>query len=172
MTDRPLLFSTPHGSHLYGTAHAGSDRDTYAVYGNVPHARAHWAKQTIVGDEDQFRIDLGTWLHHCEIGVPQALEAMFSPIPTYDQLGPLRAGFRVSTAVIPRFLRTVRHFSTAGTVKKRRHALRLALNAHDVLRYGRYDPTMTPEQIAWATRIAEAMPGDECAAVAEAMIFR
>lgn len=172
MTERPLLFSTPHGSHLYGLAHAGSDRDTYAVYGNVPHKRAHWARQTIVGDQDQFSIDLGTWLHHCEIGVPQALEAMFSPIPTFDQLGPLRAGFRVGTAVIPRFMRTIRSFCADGSVKRRRHALRLSINARDLLHHGRYDPTMTPEDAKWATRIAESMAGDEVAGVAEAMIFR
>lgn len=168
---RQLLFSTPHGSHLYGLATATSDRDTYEVYTSVPHARAGWAHQSIDGAHDTFRIEFGTWLTQCHAGVPQALEAMFSPMPTYDAIGPFRAGFRVGTHVIPTFLRTIRHFAAAGDLKRRRHALRLGLNARDVLRYGRYSPVMNHAEVAWATRVAERLHGDEAAGVAEASIF-
>lgn len=169
---RTLLFSTPHGSHLYGTATPTSDRDTYEVYTSVPHVRAGWAHQSIAGGDDRFRIEFGTWLHQCHAGVPQALEAMFSPVASYDAIGAFRAGFRVGSTVVPTFLRTIRHFTATGDLKRRRHALRLGLNARDILRYGRYNPALTAEDLAWVTRMAERLHGDEAAAVAESVIFR
>lgn len=162
---RQVLFSTPHGSHLYGLAHAGSDRDRYTVVTRVPHipqrTRARYARQTIRGDDDEFVIDLSTWLQLCERGVPQALEAMWSQSATIDLIGPFRASYRVGTAVIPTYLRTIRSFARADGFKRRRHAARLALNARDILTHGHFNPLLTPAQADWASWVAENLDGDE-----------
>ncbi len=41
-----VLFKTPHGSHLYGLAHADSDKDFYTVLDKVPTARARSRSST------------------------------------------------------------------------------------------------------------------------------
>lgn len=163
--NRQILFSTPHGSHLYGLAHAGSDRDTYTVVTRAPHvaqrSRARFAKQTINGEDDEFVIDLSTFLLLCEKGVPQALEAMWSQSPTEDLIGALRGSYRASTHVIPTYLRTIKSFSRAGDFKRRRHALRLALNARDILRYGYFNPLLEAEQIRLINDLAAGEDSEE-----------
>lgn len=162
---RMVLFSTPHGSHLYGLAHAGSDRDRYTVVARLPHvdqrSRARYARQTINGAGDEFVIDLSTWLQLCEKGVPQALEAMWSRTPTVDLLGDFRSSYRAGTAVIPTYLRTIRSFARADGFKRRRHAARLALNARAIIEDGHFNPLLTPEQIAWTTQVASEHEGEE-----------
>lgn len=155
---RTVLFSTPHGSHLYGLAHSGSDRDTYTVVTRLPHvaqrSRARYARQTIRGDQDEFVIDFSTWLQLCEKGVPQALEAMFSPQPTVDLIRSFRAAYRATPAVVPTYLRTITSFTRSGDWKRRRHAARLALNVRSILRSGRFNPEMDASEVLFATACA------------------
>jgi hypothetical protein len=165
---RELLFSTPHGSHLYGLARPDSDRDTYEVYTTIPHARAKWARQTIAGDSDVFRIDYSTWLHQCSIGVPQALEAAFSRQATFDLIGPFRAGLRVGTTAHERYLRTIKTFALdprnmvdGAAFKRRRHALRLALQGRQLARTGRFDPTLSPADAEWCTELTRLLEDDD-----------
>ena len=164
---REVLFSTPHGSHLYGLAHEGSDRDTYTVVTRAPHveqrSRARYARQTIKGSEDEFVIDLSTFLLLCDKGVPQALEAMWSQSPTVDLLGALRGGYRASTPVIGTYLRTIKSFARAGDYKRRRHALRLALNARDILHFGFFNPRLTESDAQLVSRLAHREDAEDVA---------
>lgn len=159
MTERQVLFSTPHGSHLYGLARPDSDRDTYTVVSRLPHVshngtRSRYAKQTIKGNDDVFVIDLSTFMLLCEKGVPQALEAMWSQSPTVDMIGDLRASYRASTAVLPTYMRTIKSFIKADDYKRRRHALRLALNANSIREFGFFNPTLTEKEAKVISELA------------------
>lgn len=158
---REVLFKTVHGSRLYGLAHAGSDDDFYTVVTKEPYTgkgqgKARYAKQTIVGDEDSMLVDLDTWVEMCKNGVPQALEAMFSQMPLVDRLGSFRNSFRCGTEVYERYFRTIKSFALAEdeTIKKRRHALRLALNLNELARYGRFNPTLSADDARYITNMA------------------
>lgn len=156
---REVLFKTVHGSRLYGLAHAGSDEDFYTVVSKKPYTgkgqgKARYAKQTIVGDEDSMIVDFGTWVEMCRSGVPQALEAMFSDMTVGDdRIADFRRGFRVGTEVYERYFRTIKSFALAedDTRKKRRHALRLALNLNEMARTGRFNPTLSAEDARYIT---------------------
>jgi predicted nucleotidyltransferase len=150
-----MLFKTVHGSHLYGLAHAQSDNDFYTVLDRVPKKRALYAKQKISSDgTDSMVVDFGTWLGMCQDGVPQALEAMFSSKAIYDDIAEFRASYHVGTTAHERFLRTIKSFAVNQDYKRKRHGLRLALNFYDMSRNGRYDPTLTPNQVDFVTDVA------------------
>jgi predicted nucleotidyltransferase len=160
---REVLFKTVHGSRLYGLAHAGSDEDFYTVVTKKPvdtyynrQSKARYAKQKITGDEDSMVVDFGTWVEMCKSGVPQALEAMFSDMVVEDRIKEFRESFRCGTQVYERYFRTIKSFALAEDdgIKKRRHALRLSLNLRDIGRYGRFNPTLSPEDAAWITDMA------------------
>lgn len=160
--EREVLFKTIHGSRLYGLAHAGSDEDFYTVVTKKPYTgrgqgKARYAKQKINGDEDSMVVDFGTWVEMCKAGVPQALEAMFSEMVIGDdRIKDFRSGFRVGTEVYARYYRTIKSFALAEDdgIKKRRHALRLACNLRDIGRYGRFDPTLSPDDARYITNMA------------------
>jgi predicted nucleotidyltransferase len=152
--ERLTLFKTVHGSHLYGLAHAGSDNDYYTVVTKKEvdtrfgkQTRSRYAKQKIDGTEDSMVVDFGTWVEMCKSGVPQALEAMFSTMPMEDSIADFRASFRVGTEAYDRYLRTIKSFALSedNNFKKRRHALRLALNLQEIGRTGRFNPTLSKE---------------------------
>lgn len=161
---REVLFKTVHGSRLYGLSHADSDEDFYTVVTKQSTAtrfgrqtRARYAKQKIDGNEDSMVVDFGTWVEMCKSGVPQALEAMFSNMPVGDdRIADFRSGFRVGTEVYERYFRTIKSFALSEdkTIKKRRHALRLALNLRDIGRYGRFNPTLSVEDARFITNMA------------------
>lgn len=157
------MFKTIHGSRLYGLNHANSDEDFYTVVTKTPvdsrwgrQTRARYAKQTTQNGEDSMVVDFGTWVEMCRNGVPQALEAMFSEMPIEDRIEDFRRGFRVGTEVYARYFRTIKSFALAddSTGKKRRHALRLALNLRDIGRYGRFNPTLSAEDARYITFMA------------------
>lgn len=162
--ERQVLFKTIHGSRLYGLAHAGSDEDFYTVVTKKPvdtrynrQTRARYAKQKITGGEDSMVIDFGTWIEQCKSGVPQALEAMFSDMAIgEDKIADFRRGFRCGTDVFERYYRTIKSFALAEDegIKKRRHALRLALNLNQLAKTGRFNPTLSPEDARYITRMA------------------
>lgn len=153
--EKTVLFKTIHGSRLYGLHHENSDEDFYTVVDKVKTARARYAKQTIVGQDDTMMVDFGTWLGMCVNGVPQALEAMFSQHVIVDQIEDFREGYRVSSGALERYLRTITSFCMTQDPKRKRHGLRLALNAYDFQRAGRFNPSLTPNEIDWATEQAK-----------------
>lgn len=160
--EREVLFKTVHGSRLYGLSHANSDEDFYTVVTKKPYAgrgqgKARYAKQKINGDEDSMVVDFGTWVEMCRSGVPQALEAMFSDMAIGDdRIKDFRAGFRCGTEVYERYFRTIKSFALAEDegIKKRRHALRLAINLNQMARYGRFNPTLTEDDARYITGMA------------------
>ena len=154
--EKRILFKTVHGSHLYGLAHAESDNDFYTVLDKVKNARAKYAKQTISDDgTDSMVVDFGTWLDQCVSGVPQALEAMFSNSPLVDDISHFRSAYRVSTGASERYLRTITNFVFTQDPKRKRHGLRLALNMYDFTRAGRFNPTLTPNEVDFVTEQAK-----------------
>jgi predicted nucleotidyltransferase len=162
-----VLFKTVHGSRLYGLSHANSDEDFYTVVSKVKTKKAKYSTHKIVGDVDSVVVDLGTWLRYCEMGVPQALEAMFSNMALVDRLTPLRVHYHVGTQVYDRYLRTIKSFAlndetdTRVNFKKKRHAMRLALNMYEMRGRGRFNPTLDTGQIDMINVYAE-LSGEEC----------
>lgn len=146
-----VLFKTVHGSHLYGLAHSQSDNDYYTVVDKVKTNRAKYAKQRIVDGEDSMTVDFGTWVNMCWIGVPQALEAMFSQQALEDKIAPFRSQFRVSTRASERYIRTITSFTMTQDPKRKRHGLRLALNMYDFQRAGRFNPSLSPNEADYIT---------------------
>ncbi len=152
---RTQLFKTLHGSHLYGLATPESDTDYFTVVTKEKQSRKRYAKQSIVDGIDSNVVDLGTFLVGCEKGVPQYLEAMFSEQAIGDDLiADLRRNFRVSTGVLETYYRTIKSFALAEGYKTKRHALRLAFNARDIGRYGRFNPTLDAETAAYISDMA------------------
>lgn len=141
-----LLFSTPHGSRLYGLHHAESDFDRFEVYG--------WnkgkAKQNITGDQDVTRTSLDRFLRGCEKGVPQFLEAMYSRQATVNEIEYITANYHPDmTMVRDTYMRTIKSFWMYGVenddFKRRRHAWRLQMNLHEMEgNFGRFNPTLAP----------------------------
>jgi predicted nucleotidyltransferase len=143
-----ILFKTIHGSRLYGMSHEGSDYDYYTVVDKVKSARAKYSRQTIIDDQDSVVVDFGTWVDQCKVGVPQALEAMFSQMAVEDKLTEFRTSFYAGTTTHERYLRTITSFvyATKDVYKRKRHALRLAYNFVDLKRYGRFNPTLAKDR--------------------------
>lgn len=145
------LLTTVHGSHLYGLATQESDLDLYRVV-DAPAGRA---RHRVRDGLDTTVVPLGTSVQQCSDGVPQALEALFSPLADRGPLDSYRAAYRVgSDAMASRYLRTIRAFAledryppeSRNSFKRRRHAFRLALNLDQALRHGRFNPTLSEEQ--------------------------
>lgn len=151
-----VLFKTIHGSHLYGLAHENSDTDYYTVIDRGRRGmRLKYAKQSIVDGIDTVTVDLGTWLKLCDKGVPQALEAMFSPVPEVDELSTLRNSYRIgSLRMRDTYYRTMENFVEAGDFKRKKHALRLYLNLKQAMKHGKFNPTLTPKQRWWIEQVA------------------
>lgn len=151
-----VLFRTRHGSHLYGLAHAGSDEDWYTVIAKRGGMRKRDARQTIMNGLDSTVVDLSTFMHNCDMGVPQALEAMFSTEAEIDLLTDMRASYRINTAnMVGTYKRTIKNFLLDDpTYKKRRHALRLFMNLSTALETGRFDPRLSEREIQIANTLA------------------
>jgi hypothetical protein len=145
-----ILFQTVHGSRLYGLHHDESDYDYYTVVDKVKTRRAKYAKHSIVGDRDSVVVDFGTFVEQAKRGVPQALEAMFSRQAEVDRIEDFRKGFLVGTNdVYDRYLRTIKSFAfdEKDPYKRKRHALRLALNFSDMRAFGRFNPTLSKTEV-------------------------
>ena len=147
-----LLFETLHGSRLYGLSHADSDRDSFRVVEKKSNVRAHYAKQTISGVHDVLVMDLPTFMSYASRGVPQVLEAMYSRVATVDIIAALREGFHPDIRLtFQTYRRTARHFMNdgreKGKPKRERHGYRIAINFETLVATGRFNPTLTAEQI-------------------------
>ena len=155
-----LIFSTPHGSRLYGLHHADSDYDRFDIYGWTKFR----GKQKITGADDVTKTSFDRFMRYCDKGVPQYLEAMFSTQATFDLIPNLRATYMPNmTNVRDTYKRTIKSFWLAGIeeddFKRRRHAWRLWYNLDTMEQYGRFNPTLEPEDAAlitaWATDFTE-----------------
>lgn len=156
-----MLFKTIHGSRLYGLAHKDSDYDFYTVVDRVPKKRAKYATHRIVDGVDSVVVDFGTWVNMCQSGVPQALEAMFSQMATFDDISEFRKSFVAGENIRDKYYRTIDNFLDAPDFKRNRHALRMAINLRDARRYGRFNPTLSPKARVWVTYYAKHVPLDE-----------
>lgn len=138
---RELLLETVHGSTLYGLNHAESDYDLYRVWSGKGKMR-----QTI-GDEDITNKSFDQFLREISVGVPQSLEALWSPLKTVDRLDYLNIHPGYSET-LSRYQRTMKSFWLGGDFKRRRHALRLQLNVREYMQFGSFSPRLTDQQVA------------------------
>lgn len=153
-----VLFKTQHGSKLYGLANADSDDDWFTVVSKKgvtnAHTRKRYAKQSIVDGVDSTVVDFSTWMAGCLKGVPQYLEAMFATNPQYDAIEDFRNSFRVTSMTWDTYYRTIKSFALQEGYKPKRHALRLGLNLQDIGRYGRFNPTLSEQDAAYISDMA------------------
>lgn len=161
------IFETVHGSHLYGLAHAGSDADLFIVY-----ADDRKMLQEMHGDDDITTSGLRDFLDKALGGSHQSLEALFSPVKVWSDLRyySMLEGLRVPAGPVrEKYRRTIHRFSF-GDFKRRRHALRLALNLRDLTLHGRFNPRLLPEQAEMITEMAEQHEGEALYAVAHQLM--
>lgn len=147
------LLRTVHGSHLYGMSHADSDMDWYVVTleGRKP-------KQTIVDWEDTTSVPIGSFLRFLDLGVPQAVEALFSRVAQidpawYPYFRSLRVGGPAGSMLV-KYRQTAVNFANYPGFKQRRHALRLCLNMRELRASGYFNPTLSGSEIDMITDIA------------------
>jgi hypothetical protein len=161
-----IIFTTVHGSRLYGFAHDGSDYDTFTV----TDSRRMRTRQ-VVDDAGNDRVTVGLWhfLDLASSGSHQSVEALYSPVKEWAdndvarRYGPLLRSVRVGGGeVASKYERTIRKFAY-GDRKRRRHAARLKLNLDD-LRDG-HTPRIQlhPTVAAWCGRVADEYEGDALA---------
>jgi hypothetical protein len=158
-----VIFTTVHGSHLYGLAHEGSDHDIYEVREGTTltlHQRIR---------DDGTDIVTGTleaFTRRALTGSHQSCEALFSPVKVFgpgmrEKYGAYLDGFRVTGGdVFAKYERTIRKFCY-GDYKRRRHAARLHINLRELRRDGRMMPALNEDSIRWCTLTAEAWSGDD-----------
>jgi hypothetical protein len=160
-----VVFSTVHGSRLYGFAHERSDFDTFTV----DLSRSIKTRQTI-DDDGNDRVRVGVW-HFLDLatsGSHQSVEALFSPVkewgPAADQYRPMLEHMHIGGAdVTSKYERTIRRFAH-GDFKRRRHAVRLALNLEDLRFSGRVTSVrLSPWRAAYCADLATKFKGDALA---------
>ena len=156
-----LIFSTVHGSHLYGLVHEGSDRDVYYVYDGK--GTSNKLRQTMKGDDDSVRGTLDAFLNRAIAGSHQSVEALFSKQKVWydERYRPMIDNLIITgSEVFAKYERTIKKFCY-GDFKKRRHACRLRLNLQDLREYGKFDPELTETQKIMCNAFAKVYEGDE-----------
>ena len=138
------ILYTEHGSYLYGLNHSGSDYDTYEV------VLTGCTRQRVVDRFDLTTVTLRDYLKQVEKGVPQALEALFSPV---KQVEPEWAAYFEALrpdyySTLATYQRTIRNFLECETIKEWRHAVRMSFNLRDFRAEGRFDPRLDVGQRA------------------------
>lgn len=165
------LLLTPSGSRLYGMAHASSDEDFYRVVPDDFYWKAVGAwptghpkmliAQHINNGIDELTVSFKTFAILAHNGTPQTMEAMFSQQASIDRLEEFRKdyfGGLGHDSMIERYRRTI-HTFIYGNFKSRRHALRLSLNLNEaMINGGRFNPTLTPEQVSSISALAASTP--------------
>lgn len=152
-----LIFETIHGSHLYNLAHEGSDRDMYYVFSDSRRAR-----QSVHGDDDVVRVGWDDFLDKALSGSHQSLEALFSPVKVWhdERYRPYIENIIVPAGPVRgKYMRTIKKFAYSD-FKRRRHALRLALNLQELTVHGRFNPQLDPMTADIISTIADAYEGD------------
>jgi hypothetical protein len=155
-----MIFSTLHGSHLYGLQHEGSDMDIFTVTDST----APGARQHVVDGVDTVEVGFNTFLIRALGGSHQSVEALFSPYKVWNQefehLKPfIEASVVCGTNVYEKYERTIRKFCF-GDFKRRVHACRLYANLCGLRENGRFNPAMTDEERQGARLAAEYMEGE------------
>lgn len=137
------ILRTVHGSHLYGNNHSESDHDFFEVH---LHGKAN---QKVTGDLDITKMPLDKFLSSVDKGVPQALEALYSPVAVLQSpYAPLLQSLRPSRyKALETYRRTIYNFYLAGDIKRRFHALRLCHNLHELWEFGKFNPRLSTETI-------------------------
>ena len=151
--------STPHGSHLYGLAHANSDNDTFEVYDRLTLER-YEPKQLLEGKRDVLRLGYDEFVRGVAKGVPQFLEALYSPYKTVNKLDHLRLHPAYWTTVNT-YLRTAKSFwrddpTDPKQYKLRRHSARLAVNLQEFMQKGYFNPVLDDNGREWCEAYATA----------------
>lgn len=160
---KQVILSTVHGSHLYGLADQWSDKDRYTVYLSD---NQRGSRDSINGLDDHKSQDLDTFLQHVAQGVPQALEALYSPVAEIDRQ---YAAFLRS--VEPPFTKVrATYYGVAykmayengeksnptprDVIKLKRHALRLFINLRELREKGYFNPVLLPHETRWLDAVA------------------
>ena len=158
-----VIFTTVHGSHLYGFAHAGSDVDAFAVTTD----RDRGLRQTVDGIDDRVVVGIDRFLRLAHDGSHQSVEALFSPVkvwnpsPTAARWRPLLEATVIGGGdVYSRYTRTIRRFCY-GDFKRRRHAVRLTRDLELLRAYGRFNPRLSAAEVEHASEIAARLEGDD-----------
>jgi hypothetical protein len=148
-----VIFTTIHGSHLYGLAGPNSDLDTFTVT-----TSQHGARQKVKGADDSVTVGWDAFLAYAFSGSHQSVEALFSPYKvwhSHPELAVMLDSYRITGRdVLEKYERTIRAFAHADDYKRRRHACRLWLNVQQLRWWGRFNPRMTPAEVAWANDLA------------------
>lgn len=157
-----VIFSTIHGSHLYGLAHEGSDRDVFYITTSPRRKARHSYNEVGWG---QARVGLDTFLLRIQEGSHQSVEALFSPCkiwnPEYLFLKPMLDSYRVSGGeVFAKYERTIRKFCY-GDFKRRRHAVRLQCNLSGMRRCGWFNPVLSDAERDCCNRLADRWQDDD-----------
>lgn len=136
-----LVMLTVHGSRLYGTNHTDSDWDWYEVHTDVK------TKQRIDHDQDVTKVSMTDFVRFLDKGVPQAVEALFSPVAWWSPMyRPFFAGYRLNLfKTYDTYQRTISNFNE--TPKQVRHAKRLQMNLTTLLEHGRFNPTLNDNEL-------------------------
>lgn len=156
------LFTTVHGSRLYGFHHDASDFDLFTVTDDS----ARRVRQHVTGRIDVANVGLNHFLSLAHSGSHQSVEALFSPVKEWTAEGekyrPMIEATRITGgAVFEKYERTIRKFCY-GDFKRRRHAVRLSINLCELRDYGRIWPRLIAADVRAATRFAE-KEGDDLA---------
>ena len=142
-----VVLSTIHGSNLYGLNHAKSDTDLYLVLSDATGSTS--PTQIISGEHDHLIIGFSNFMKQVYKGVPQALEAFYSPKAEVDKLHALRSNYYCnSSKVVNTYLRTIKSFSLDDRhpTKYKKHAIRLAFNLNSIVTQGYFSPVLSEEQ--------------------------
>ena len=146
-----LLFKTIHGSRLYNLNNEDSDYDYFEVYFEKGRSR-----QKVKDGLDLTKTSYSRFLMYAEKGVPQYLEAMFSQKATVNHIDFITEHWMPNMAnTRPVYVRTIHNFWDAGDFKRKRHAIRLSLNLRSLMEDGRFNPTLTDEQIDLCNTLAQ-----------------
>lgn len=160
-----IIFSTIHGSHLYGLAEEWSDIDLFVVDDSPDLKVRH---EIVVNNAgvviDTATVGINAFLTLASGGSHQSVEALFSRDkvhgPGWVQYGDMLEGMRIQGSdVFEKYERTIKKFSH-GDFKRRRHAARLALNLKGLRMTGRFDPKMNPVEASIVSTAAKVLSGD------------
>lgn len=138
--DNPIILVTPTGSRLYGVNRPDSDHDYWAV--SLHGKKSH---QTIVKGVDTTIVPLHTFISMVERGVPQALEALWSPLSETDPMWKPYLDSLRPDIWQARYRHLARQTNNKNVAKHRMNRTRLALNAMALMEHGKYNPVLSAE---------------------------
>jgi hypothetical protein len=156
-----IIFSTVHGSHLYGLENDDSDKDRFVVTDST----APRARQSVGPEYDTTIVGFNTFLIRALGGSHQSVEALFSPYKIwgngFEYMEPfLSSAVVCGPAVYEKYERTIHKFCL-GDFKRRRHAVRLSLNLAGLRYDGRFNPVLSDLAKVHCNEMATLLEGEE-----------